>query len=501
MFIVVGSGPAGIACAKALLDQGATVTMLDAGLTLEPEKERVIAPLLTQRPEEWSDEALTLLRSGVTPRASGVQVKFAYGSDYPYQIAERDLGIERQNVGCVPSFARGGMSNVWGGSILSYRDDDLPDWPIGTTELAPHYRAVLGWVAHSSVKDRLEGTFPTYSACAASIPPSRQAVELLADMETSADRLQQQGVVFGQSRLAVDPACIRCGLCMYGCPKYFIFNAATILARLVSHPRFSYRPGVLVDGVRESGDEVTLLTRALHGGERTEMRAVRVFLGCGPLSTTRIMLSSLEAFDREVVMHDSQHYLLPFLRYHTTRGFDSEPTHSLAQVFVEIFDREVSPYSLHLQLYSYNDLYLRVFEGMFGPLTRAMRCARYSAGCGSRRDTCTRPNHQASAPPSRSRSATVGRGCGCVPPAPVTPRRRCAGSCASCGRSDVSFAWCPSRPCSRSPAPEQATMWAAPFPCVPMPGPSRATRSVGPTGSREFTSSTRRPSRAFLRAR
>ena len=84
------------------------------------------------------------------------------------------------------------------------------------------------------------------------------------------------------------------------------------------------------------------------------------------------MLSSLEAFDREVVMHDSQHYLLPLLRYHTTLGFDSELTHSLAQVFVEIFDREISPYSLHLQLYSYNDLYLRVFEGMLGPLHRAL---------------------------------------------------------------------------------------------------------------------------------
>jgi choline dehydrogenase-like flavoprotein len=372
MFVVVGSGPAGVASARALLDRGFDVTMLDAGVTLEAEKARLMAPLLSQPQEEWSREALALLRSGTQPRTSGLQLKLAYGSDYPYQRAERDLGIRRDHVACVPSFARGGMSNVWGGSILSYRDDDLADWPIRTADLAPAYRAVLRWVRHSSVRDRLDAEFPTYSDDAASVPPSRQATELLGDMEASAESLRRQGVVFGRSRLAVDPDCIRCGLCMYGCPKNFVFNAATILAELVHNPRFSYRPGVIVDTVRESGGEVVLATRALSGGERGEVRASRALLGCGPLSTTHIMLASLGAFGREVVMHDSQYYIFPLLRLRSTPGFDTEPTHSLAQVFVEMFDTKVSPQSVHLQLYSYNDLYVRVFEGMFGPLARAL---------------------------------------------------------------------------------------------------------------------------------
>lgn len=33
---VIGSGPAGVACAKALLARGANMLMLDAGLELEP---------------------------------------------------------------------------------------------------------------------------------------------------------------------------------------------------------------------------------------------------------------------------------------------------------------------------------------------------------------------------------------------------------------------------------------------------------------------------------
>src|SRR6202044_4068635 len=121
----------------------------------------------------------------------------AYGSDYAYRAAEHELGMERDGVACVPSFARGGMSNVWGASMLPYRDDDMVDWPIRAADLAPHYRAVLSFVPHSAVRDRLESVFPSYSASAASVPCSPQASELLADLEASWARLESAGVVFG----------------------------------------------------------------------------------------------------------------------------------------------------------------------------------------------------------------------------------------------------------------------------------------------------------------
>ena len=38
MHCVIGFGPAGVACARALLARGANVLMLDAGLELEPER-------------------------------------------------------------------------------------------------------------------------------------------------------------------------------------------------------------------------------------------------------------------------------------------------------------------------------------------------------------------------------------------------------------------------------------------------------------------------------
>ena len=42
MHYVIGSGPAGVACSAALLARGDEVTMLDAGLTLEPDTQAAL---------------------------------------------------------------------------------------------------------------------------------------------------------------------------------------------------------------------------------------------------------------------------------------------------------------------------------------------------------------------------------------------------------------------------------------------------------------------------
>ena len=46
----VGSGPAGVACAKVLLDAGRRVRMLDAGLTLEPDRTGLVEKLKIAEP-------------------------------------------------------------------------------------------------------------------------------------------------------------------------------------------------------------------------------------------------------------------------------------------------------------------------------------------------------------------------------------------------------------------------------------------------------------------
>src|ERR1700694_2438141 len=140
MIFVIGSGPAGVACASALLDQGAQVTMLDAGLELEPGRRSQLADLQSVAFTSWDEASLRFLREGVEVSAGGIPLKLAYGSQFPYRDPI-DQPMTADGVHGKPSFARGGLSNVWGASVLPYRTEDMTEWPITAEDLAPHYRA------------------------------------------------------------------------------------------------------------------------------------------------------------------------------------------------------------------------------------------------------------------------------------------------------------------------------------------------------------------------
>jgi hypothetical protein len=98
-----------------------------------------------------------------------------------------------------------------------------------------------------------------------------------------------------------------------------------------------------------------------------EHRASRVFLATGCIATTKVLLKSLDAYDRPIWFCDSQHFFVPFLQFRGTKGTLEEKAHTMAQLFVEILDREVSEHLVHLQMYSFNELYLLALKRLFGP--------------------------------------------------------------------------------------------------------------------------------------
>ncbi len=348
--------------------------MLDVGRTLEPDRLATVRRLRETPPVAWHPADVARIKEGMTPGPRGVPRKYAYGSDFPYRGTDTYAPLRQSGVDTALSFARGGLSTVWGAAILPYHDRDLAGWPLTTQDLAPHYRAVLQFVPISAVRDDLDPLFPLYANAVASVAASHQAAGLLADLTSHRDALHAGGVVFGQSRIAVAPqtpdgarGCLQCGLCMYGCPHELIYSSAATLEALQMHPDFSYTPGIVVERVAEHGAQVILYGKRVPGCDGVRITADRVYLACGPLSTSRILMTSLELYDTPVVLLDSQYFLLPLLRYRETPAVAQEPLHTLAQLFVEIVDEAVSANTVHLQLYTYNDLYDATFRRLLGP--------------------------------------------------------------------------------------------------------------------------------------
>lgn len=375
MHCVIGSGPAGVACAKALLARGANVLMLDAGLELEPDRAQIVRHLASLKPAEWPPEQIAKLKEGMAADTTGIPLKLVFGSDFPYCDTREQIPWEGPEVAIQPSLALGGLSNTWGAAMLPYCEADIAGWPISIQDLAPHYRAVAKITHLAAQPDALAQLFPLYCDDAPPVPPSRQASLLLNRLNRHRAHFQERGWHFGRARVAVRVAdtgrsigCIRCGFCMYGCPYGCIYNSAETVNTLRADPRFTYQGDVIVTRLRESPGRVAI--EGFHRQTRAPLafEADRAYLAAGIIPTAQILLRSQSAYDQPLRLRDSQYFLLPLVMARRTRDVQTESLYTLSQVFIELRRPQISRHTIHLQIYTWSDVVGQAVRKSLGPL-------------------------------------------------------------------------------------------------------------------------------------
>jgi choline dehydrogenase-like flavoprotein len=375
MIYVIGSGPAGVSAAVALVNKGIDVTMLDAGFELEPERAEVVRRLQQLDKKDWNDGLIGRIKENMHAHSGGVDLKLIYGSNYPYRGMNSYQPVQLKGSKMFRSLGRGGLSTVWGASILPFRQDDITDWPITVQDLEPHYKAVFSFMAQSAKRDALCALFPIYDKKCQAFYMCNQAFSLLQDLKKNINVLNANGIYLGYSRLAVSfdsqrngSGCAYCGMCLYGCPYEKIYSSAYTLDRLLEEDNFSYMQGVLVEKLIEENGQVKIVARSLPDSKPLEFIGSRVFLSAGILSSSRILLQSLEIFDHALEIKHSDHFQIPMMRYRKTKNVTSEELHTLTQLYIEFMDKSISKNAVHMQVYAYNDLYAEVLNNLVGHL-------------------------------------------------------------------------------------------------------------------------------------
>lgn len=338
--VVIGSGPAGAAAARALTTRGRTVVMIDVGHDLPriaPHGPPVTAPVI---------------------EASGFGRKLAFGSDYPYRpVPGRELLGNDTDTG--PSYALGGYSSVWGATMLPLDVEDLSDWPIGVPDLAESYREVATYVPMAASPDGLSARYPLYGAGFSALRPSHTGQLVLDRLEARRLVLTQQGVEFGRSRLAVvggrpapSAGCSYCGQCLTGCPYRHIYSAAETVRELMTTPSFTYRSGLYVLEVGETEHSATVRCCDVATGGEVIIEANRVLVAAGSIETPAILQRS-GMLEPRVRIRDSQVLVLPVALLGSLAPTD-ESTYALSQVFLRLNDTEVGPRPVQVQLYGHD---------------------------------------------------------------------------------------------------------------------------------------------------
>ena len=372
--LIIGSGPAAAGAALALArDPHQQITVIDVGGELEGDRKDIRAQLASGPESEWQENAVrTIAHQPVSERQGALPEKRAYGSDFPFRNFGQLEGVSAIGKAnrSVISGAYGGFSNVWGAQIMPFSAATFDRWPIGSDEMRPHYEVALKEMTLTGEDDDLSTLFPL-------LIPARPLPELADRTRDVLDRyerkrayVQSLGITIGRARLALrSEDCTRCGLCMTGCPYGLIYSASHTFDRLRADNRVTYRNDVLAFKLDERDSAPQVEVRNISSGRIEVLTADRIYVACGGIGSTRLVLGSLGHFDKAVELGESVQFVMPAVSKGTTVDPRDERNFTLNQ-FNLVYDASGEGFDLcQIHFYPYNP----VFESsMPRPLQHSM---------------------------------------------------------------------------------------------------------------------------------
>ena len=321
--LIIGSGAAAAGAALALNHrENLEITVIDIGLQLETDRQQLVSALVSSSPDEWDAETIKYIsKQSDSSRTQRIPEKRVFGSDYPFRNAGQLEGLTVVNGGTTPliSSAYGGFSNVWGSQIMPFTEPTFQSWPVKAAAMRPHYEAILSHIPFAGEEDDLAARFPLMRSPMPLPPMSSRSLRVLDAYEKHRSRLNDRGITLGKARLAFDAKeCIRCGMCMTGCPYGLIYSAAQTFNELRRASRVTFHSGFLALKIIEEANQVAVITKEISTGQLRRFEADHVYVACGAIGTTRLVANSLGLFDVDLAMLESRQFILPFLSLRAT---------------------------------------------------------------------------------------------------------------------------------------------------------------------------------------
>jgi choline dehydrogenase-like flavoprotein len=370
MDCVLGSGPAAVACAEELLRAGRKVVMIDPGRRLSSDRINLVDSFRDRPDPEGFVARMRALRAELPRELRSKKLPFC--SPHVFQDVERVLPINAKRASITRSLATGGLSTMWGATVMPFSARSFRDWPVTLEEMAPFYRRAAGLIDVPTVHDDLDAIFPNFGN-AAPTAVSEQGAQLMSNLLNNRRRLAADGISFGRCRSAIgamyastEEGCVYCGLCMYGCPYKAIFSAEYVVERLKTRPDFHHRENWIAETFEEGASGVAVRLRHLDSGGAETLNCERLFVACGASTSLRLVAGAMKWFDETFHLLDTQLVTIPaFLRDRSRIG-PVPRANAFGQVFVEFDDPELCDELIHLQIYGFNPFIADLLRARWG---------------------------------------------------------------------------------------------------------------------------------------
>ncbi len=326
--VVVGSGASGVHYALTALERGHQVTLVDVGHERPAPVERDAS--IEELKDRLADPAAWFLgedgRSVVYPATRASYYGFPPSKEYVF-ATPASFRTRAEMMAPVFSFARGGLAEAWTGGAYAFGPTDLAEYPFGYEDMAPHYAEVARRIGVGAEPDDLAQFIPCDAPYLPPLPFDPHSAHLLARYRVQRERLQRElGFYLGRSRVATlsqphrgRDGCGQLGRCFWGCPRGSIYAPSHTLQELLTHPQFSYRPGLLATHLEQdsTGRVLAVVARPAAGGAPIRVEGEAFALAAGALTTSKLVLATHHRHTGELVplggLMDNRQVHVPFL--------------------------------------------------------------------------------------------------------------------------------------------------------------------------------------------
>lgn len=318
-YVIVGSGPSGVAAARRL--EGRGVCMVDASeqpiqnfpyTTLQAALSAGDTKALLG--EHWEMLGNLVESDRLHPKLRAPALRFVMRGE---RFKVRDEKGETILCGA-GSYAAGGMSNAWGAQLMRYTDADLigaGNWPFEAAALKKYYSDLEEHIGISGQLDEMHEFLGTTSKILPPIPAVPAAEHLYSRYLA---RKSRTGLCLGRPRLALATKPFRNRVEYgYGETEFFtsgqpgLYTARNTLDELRAGGRISYLACHRLLSYRESSEHVELDLIDMDSGIGRTMRTHHLLLGCGTMQTARLVLLNRGESGRALPFMDHPPTLLP----------------------------------------------------------------------------------------------------------------------------------------------------------------------------------------------
>jgi choline dehydrogenase-like flavoprotein len=359
--IIIGGGSAAAHAAFPLVEAGFEVLMLDGGIKSPNSFDSLKDMDFDSIRREVSDQHLIFLGndiSGALPLDGGDQTGHMTTGRFSYVIkqAEKFLPVQSDKFYLAQTLAKGGMTEVWGGASDALDEEELKAVGLPVQEMKKHYEKIIDRIG-------ISGPIKNYKTQPSAML-STHAKQILEKFNRHRDYFDKLGMKIFPSTLALlteDKGNRK--KTSYTDTDYWLdgnkslYRARFTIEELQLKNNFHYMRERVVTSLSESNNGVSVKTLDFSKNENI-YNAKYAVVAAGALNTARILLKSLNLYDKKVRITSKPHIITPCIDLRFLGKVEDGKKHSLCQLMLESSNKINGFYSFSSQLYTYKSLLL-----------------------------------------------------------------------------------------------------------------------------------------------